>query len=133
MGVAGVMYFLALVSGVILLLPTLVKDFFALRAGKNHKRFWLDAHNVVGIASLPFHIVISVTVIVFAFHDQFYDSLQDVVYGDADVPTRRRRQPVPHSVNEMLPATTLIARCSRPRQDFHISEILFMGLDGRGR
>ncbi len=87
MGMAGVMYFLALVSGVILLLPTLVKDFFALRPGKNCKRFWLDAHNVVGIASLPFHIVISVTVVVFAFHDQFYDGLgRRGVPRPADVP-----------------------------------------------
>ncbi|WGG52426.1 PepSY domain-containing protein [Rugamonas sp. DEMB1] len=130
MGVAGVMYFLALVSGVVLLLPTLVKDFFALRAGKNRKRFWLDAHNVVGIASLPFHVVISVTVIVFAFHDQFYDSLQEVVYGDTPMFQRGGGKPVPHAVGDMLPATVLIAKVRQAAPDFHVSEMLFMGLDG---
>lgn len=81
MGVICVLYSLALFSGVIVLLPTLIKDFFAVRRGKNLKRFWLDTHNVIGITSLPFHIVIALTVIVFAFHDQFYDALQEVAYG----------------------------------------------------
>lgn len=76
MGIVCVLYFLALFSGLIILLPTLVKDFFAIRAGKNKKRFWLDTHNVIGITSLPFHLIISVTVVVFAFHDIFYGALQ---------------------------------------------------------
>ena len=79
MGVVSVLYFLALMTGLIVLLPTLVKDYFAIRKGKNKKRFWLDAHNVIGITSLPFHILISVTVIVFAFHDLFYDGLGKLV------------------------------------------------------
>src|SRR3546814_4664147 len=57
-------------SGVICLLPSLVKDLFALRFGKNLKRMWLDLHNVLGIFSLPFHIVMALTAVVFAFHDQ---------------------------------------------------------------
>jgi uncharacterized iron-regulated membrane protein len=76
MGVVSVLYTLALVSGVIVLLPSLVKDFFALRLGKNLKRMWLDAHNVVGIISLPFHLVMALTAVVFAFHDEIY-VLQD--------------------------------------------------------
>lgn len=130
MGVAGVMYFLALVSGLILLLPTLVKDFFALRAGKNRKRFWLDAHNVLGIASLPFHIVISLTVIVFAFHDQFYDSLGKVVYGAQPIfgkpPAASAK---PHAVADMLPASALIAKVQGAAPDFLVSELMFMRLE----
>nr|WP_249115885.1 PepSY-associated TM helix domain-containing protein [Azoarcus sp. L1K30] len=72
MGFVAVLYALALVSGVIVLLPSLVKDFFALRVGKNLKRMWLDAHNVVGIVSLPFHVVMALTAVVFAYHDGFY-------------------------------------------------------------
>ena len=56
MGVVAALYTLALVSGVVVLLPSLVKDFFALRVGKNLKRMWLDAHNLIGVASLPFHL-----------------------------------------------------------------------------
>ncbi|WP_367067174.1 PepSY-associated TM helix domain-containing protein [Oryzisolibacter sp. LB2S] len=76
MGVICVLYLVALVSGVVVLLPSLVKDFFALRVGRNKKRMWLDAHNVVGIVSLPFHIVMALSAVVFAWHDQIY-AVQD--------------------------------------------------------
>ncbi|MCY1518480.1 PepSY-associated TM region [compost metagenome] len=80
MGVVASLYAIALVSGVIVLLPSLVKDFFALRTGKNLKRMWLDAHNVVGIVSLPFHIVMALSSVVFAFHDGIYDLQDKLMY-----------------------------------------------------
>lgn len=80
MGVVAALYGLALVSGVVVLLPTLVKDFFALRLGRNLKRMWLDAHNVVGIISLPFHVVMALTAAVFAFHDGIYASQDKLVH-----------------------------------------------------
>jgi len=83
MGVVAALYAVALVSGVVVLLPSLVKDFFALRIGRNLKRMWLDAHNVVGIVSLPFHIVMAVTAVVFAFHDQIYAAQDKLVHGGA--------------------------------------------------
>ncbi len=129
MGVAGVLYFLALVSGVVLLLPTLVKDFFALRKGKNRKRFWLDAHNVIGIASLPFHIVISLTVIVFAFHDQFYDSLQHVVYGEQKMWSRPAGAPGPGDASKLAPASELVRRAQQAAPGFEVTEMLFMDLE----
>lgn len=54
-GVVCVLYGLALVSGVILYAPVMLKDLFALRIGRNLKRLWQDAHNAIGILSLPFH------------------------------------------------------------------------------
>lgn len=81
LGIACVLYFLALVSGVIILLPTLVKTFFALRKEKGPSRFWLDSHNLIGIASLPFHLVIAFTVVVFAFHDFIYGGLAQFYDG----------------------------------------------------
>lgn len=61
MGVVALLYGLALVSGVVIHLPQLAKDLFALRAGRNLKRWWQDAHNVIGVLSLPFHLVFAVT------------------------------------------------------------------------
>jgi uncharacterized iron-regulated membrane protein len=81
MGVVAALYAVALVSGVVVLLPSLVKDFFALRVGKNLKRMWLDAHNLVGLLSLPFHLVMALTAVVFAFHDQIYGLQDDWVHG----------------------------------------------------
>ncbi|KLD69405.1 PepSY-associated TM helix domain-containing protein [Xanthomonas pisi] len=56
-GVVSVLYGLALVSGVVLYAPVFIKDLFALRIGANLKRLWQDAHNVVGMLSLPFHVI----------------------------------------------------------------------------
>lgn len=83
MGAVAILYAVALVSGVVVLLPSLVKDLFALRAGKNAKRLWLDAHNVVGLFSLPFHIVMAVTAIGFAFHDDIYALQNRLAHGGA--------------------------------------------------
>lgn len=57
LGVVCILYGLALASGVVAYAPLFLKDLFALRVGKNLKRMWQDAHNVIGILSLPFHIV----------------------------------------------------------------------------
>ncbi|HWV16356.1 MAG TPA: PepSY-associated TM helix domain-containing protein [Cellvibrio sp.] len=130
MGIAGIMYFLALVSGLVLLLPTLVKDFLALRPGKNRKRFWLDAHNVIGIASLPYHIVISLTVIVFAFHDFFYDGLAEVVYREQPMftpPAPKVQEP--YQVQTLMPVSELIARVQQAAPQFVVDELLFMDLE----
>lgn len=57
LGVVCILYGLALASGVIIYAPTFFKDLFALRIGKNIKRMWQDAHNAIGILSLPFHLM----------------------------------------------------------------------------
>lgn len=56
-GVFCILYGLALVSGVVIYAPGFLKDLMALRIGRNVKRLWQDAHNVVGMLSLPFHII----------------------------------------------------------------------------
>jgi uncharacterized iron-regulated membrane protein len=61
MGVVSLLYGIALVSGLVIHLPRLAKDLFALRPGRNLKRFWQDAHNAIGVLSLPFHAVFAVT------------------------------------------------------------------------
>jgi uncharacterized iron-regulated membrane protein len=61
MGIVSVIYGLALLTGVLIHLPNLLRELFALRPGHNLKRLWQDAHNVIGILSLPFHIIFAVT------------------------------------------------------------------------
>lgn len=61
MGVVSVIYGLALLTGVLIHLPNLTRELFALRPGHNLKRLWQDAHNVIGILSLPFHIIFAIT------------------------------------------------------------------------
>jgi len=120
MGVFSVLYVLALVSGLIIILPTLTKDFFALRLGKkNLKRQWLDAHNVVGIASLPFHLVIGLTAAVFAFHDPIYAAQSQLIHEKPlrEIFQASRPSPLPRvyepselrTVEEMLESVAKIA------------------------
>jgi uncharacterized iron-regulated membrane protein len=61
MGIVSVLYGLALVSGLLIHLPQLLGDLFAMRVGRNLKRLWQDAHNAIGVLSLPFHIIFAVT------------------------------------------------------------------------
>lgn len=56
-GLACILYGLALVSGVVIYAPVFIKDLFALRLGQSTKRLWQDAHNLIGVLSLPFHII----------------------------------------------------------------------------
>ncbi|NYE58970.1 putative iron-regulated membrane protein [Duganella sp. 1224] len=57
LGAVCILYGLALASGVIIYAPSFFKDLFALRIGKNVKRMWQDAHNAIGMLSLPFHLM----------------------------------------------------------------------------
>lgn len=107
MGAISLLYFVAIISGIIVLLPSLVKDLFAMRTGKNVKRMWLDTHNLLGIFSLPFHIIMALTAVVFAFHDQFYDA-QGVAFGGTgrgDRPAAEAKGPKP----ELLPPAAIVA------------------------
>ncbi|PNU02195.1 PepSY-associated TM helix domain-containing protein [Novosphingobium guangzhouense] len=82
MGGLSLLYVVAMISGIAVLMPSLVSDLFALRIGRNVKRMWLDLHNLLGLMSLPFHIIIALTAVVFAFHDEFYGA-QRLAFSDA--------------------------------------------------
>jgi len=58
-GVASILMFIALVTGVIIHRRIFV-DFFMLRLGKG-QRSWLDGHNVAAVLALPFHLMITYT------------------------------------------------------------------------
>lgn len=128
MGVVSVLYFLALMTGLIVLLPTLVKDYFTIRQGKNKKRFWLDAHNVIGITSLPFHILISVTVIVFAFHDLFYDGLGQLVTKGKPLFERPSAVQIADPVSQ-LDVEKILLQVQQQAQGYEVSSVSFNNLD----
>lgn len=134
MGIIAALYAMALVSGVIVLLPSLVKDFFALRVGKNLKRMWLDAHNVVGIVSLPFHIVMALTAVVFAYHDGFY-YIQDKLIHDGKWSTALPRGSGPSTAPprdpaNMLPPAELLASAQALSSTFEASSLQYLNVTG---
>ncbi len=135
MGIIAALYAVALVSGVIVLLPSLVKDFFALRVSRNLKRMWLDAHNVVGIVSLPFHIVMALTAIVFAYHDGFY-YVQDKLIHDGKLARTFQGagsgapSAAPHNPAELLPPTELLARVASLSPTFEATSLQYLKATG---
>lgn len=83
LGVICVLYGLALVSGIVIFAPNFLKDLFVVRSGKkNKKRFWLDAHNVVGVISLPWHVVFAWSSAILAIGIFFIAPFQFLVFDD---------------------------------------------------
>ena len=137
MGVIAALYSIALISGVVILLPTLIKDFFALRLGKNLKRMWLDAHNVVGIVSLPFHLVMALTSVIFAFHDGIY-FLQDKLVHEQGLEAAFQTgaaqpgstPPAPRRPSDLLPPAELVARAEALSPTFVPRGLEYRGVNG---
>lgn len=135
MGVVAMLYAVALFSGMIVLLPSLVKDFFAFRVSKNIKRMWLDAHNVVGIVSLPFHVVMALTALVFAYHDGFY-LIQDTLVHDGKWSTRTQGRNTPAAPSAprdpvaMLAPAVLLAKAQALSPTFEASALQYLNATG---
>lgn len=122
MGAVALAYAVALLSGLIVLLPTLLGDVFALRAGRNLKRFWLDAHNALGVFSLPFHLMIALTSVVFAFHTPFYATQAKALYGGQ---IDWGPHEAPPTGGKPLPATELLARVGAQLPGFEVFRFAF--------
>ncbi|WP_428312311.1 PepSY-associated TM helix domain-containing protein [Hydrocarboniphaga sp.] len=116
MGFICVIYGLALISGLIIHLPQLFGDLFSLRIGKNLKRLWQDAHNVIGVLSLPFHLMYAFTGALLCIALLFFAAFNFLVFdgkGEAamrrvtafSIPRESANQPA-----TMLPVSALLAR-----------------------
>ncbi|WP_313079208.1 PepSY-associated TM helix domain-containing protein [Pulveribacter sp.] len=131
-GIVSMLYALALVSGVIALLPSLVKDLFIVRFASGVKRRWLDLHNLLGIASLPFHVVMALSAAVFCLHDWIYVAQDHLIYpqGLRAVETRAQpaRTPVPLERAAWRPPTQLIADAARSAPGFAATALDYRGL-----
>jgi len=125
MGIIALLYAVAIVSGVICLLPSLIKDLFALRFGKNLKRMWLDLHNVLGLFSLPFHLVMALTSVIFAFHDPIY-AVQGAVQKAGTVKTVRAEEGhgLPNS-GTVLPPAELVRRIQQQLPGFTLHSLSY--------
>ena len=128
MGLVAALYFIAIVSGLIIFLPAWFKDLFTLRKGKNSKRFWVDFHNILGITALPFHIVIAVTTVVFAYHDILYGAMQQWVYKDAPMFTRAAPTEIDRDFSQLLPVAKLDHAIKVLEPDFEPAVLEYAGL-----
>ncbi len=60
-GIIGLFTMLAIITGVVIHLHRLVKDFFQFRPGKTLRVAWADAHKVLGTIGLPFQFMYALT------------------------------------------------------------------------
>jgi hypothetical protein len=98
---------------------------------------WLDAHNVVGVVSLPFHIVIALSAVVFCLHEPLYDALDYVVYdgrlksimaaSNPFTAIKKDEQPAP-----MLPVNVLLDRVKGASPSFVPVEMRYRNAGLRG-
>lgn len=128
-GIACVLYGLALVSGIVIYAPVLLKDLFALRAGRNLKRLWQDAHNVIGLLSLPFHIifawsgaVLTVGFLMLAPFQFFVFEGQLMPRIEADLETAPHMEPS-NERRPLLPLSDLIRRAETQVTGFEAGAI----------
>lgn len=130
-GLACVLYGLALVSGVVIHAPVLLKDLFALRVSHNLKRLWQDAHNVIGLLSLPFHVIFAWSGAVLAIGYLMLAPFQMFVFeGKLLKIIRPDLQTAPHVETApvdrpLLPLRELLQRGREQVPGFEPSEVTF--------
>lgn len=127
MGIVAALYFFAMVSGLIIFLPTWFKDIFSLRQGKNRKRYWLDFHNILGISALPFHLIIAITTVAFAYHDLFYDSLREMVYKETPMFSRPPAN-TGANISDLATISELERGIQRLEPEFEIAQVRLNGI-----
>ncbi|PIE38977.1 MAG: hypothetical protein CSA53_03590 [Gammaproteobacteria bacterium] len=130
LGVISGLYAVALISGLIIFLPTWFKDFMSLRKGKNRKRYWLDFHNALGVTSLPFHLMIAWTAFAFALHGPIYSAMQSWVYGENPMferPTPQKQQPY----SSLASLDTINSIVTKRVSNFEITQLFYRNLNGK--
>lgn len=73
----SVVMFAAMITGIIVH-KNIFKDFFTFRPGKG-QRSWLDGHNLLSVSSLPFHLIVTYSGLLF-FVYQFMPAAPHAVY-----------------------------------------------------
>ncbi|NRA70337.1 MAG: PepSY domain-containing protein [Gammaproteobacteria bacterium] len=79
-GIVTLFFFVALISGVVIHWRKIISKFFQYRKdGKKDK--WLDAHNLIGVMGLPFHIMYAFSGLVFNLLIVYQISYAVALYG----------------------------------------------------
>ncbi len=81
-GIVSVLFFVIIISGILIHLKKLFKNFFQYRL-KKRKDMYLDGHNLIGVTSLPYTLMYALTGIVFNLSILYQTSFSELVFqGD---------------------------------------------------
>ncbi|GAP23723.1 PepSY-associated TM helix domain-containing protein [Gluconobacter frateurii NBRC 101659] len=136
MGIVALLYAVALISGTLVVLPGLIKNLFAIRLGQNAKRMWLDLHSMLGLFSLPFHIIMALTSVVFAFHDEIYvaehallgrSTVQQQMHGHSpsDQTERQREQRISGDLRVPLEPAQIVVAIAKQAPGFSPETLIY--------
>lgn len=95
----GLLFIVAIVSGTVLYAPFMRKlDFGTVRAGRSGRTRWLDLHNLIGVVTLTWALVVGVTGVISACADLLIaswrnDTLAAMVAPYRDAPPLTHRAP----------------------------------------
>ncbi|MDB6060284.1 MAG: PepSY protein [Verrucomicrobiaceae bacterium] len=123
-GAATMMMLVALITGVIIH-KKIFKDFFTFRPQKSPGRSWLDAHNVSGVMSLPFHLMITYTGLVTLMFT-FVPAAATIAYqGDQALFLKEAfsRKEAPAASGQPAALTDLLPLLIKTRTHWHGAEI----------
>lgn len=80
LGFISLLYGLALVTGIVIHLPKLKKEFWSLRKQQGERRHWLDLHNLIGVISLPFHLIFAWTGAIWGLSALLYGLFNSAIF-----------------------------------------------------
>ena len=134
-GVASMFMLLAIVTGVIIH-KKLFRDFFTFRPAKG-QRGWLDAHNMLSVLALPFHLMITYSGLLF-FAFLYLPSILLATYGSGEEAHERFEQEMlarsaqPERAGEAAPLAPLVPMLERAGAIWGVDQIYFARIDFPG-
>ncbi len=87
----GLLFVVAIVSGTVLYAPFMRKlEFAQVRANKSRRTRWLDLHNLIGVVTLTWALVVGVTGVISACADLLIASWRNDALATMIAPKTRR-------------------------------------------
>lgn len=105
LGLMGLLLVIAIVSGVVLYAPFMRKlDFGEVRRGRSSRVKWLDLHNLLGIVTLTWALVVGLTGVINTWADLMVKYYQFTTLSE--MTAAYRGQPVPDQLGSLQQAVT---------------------------
>ncbi|KQB55039.1 peptidase [Pseudomonas endophytica] len=119
----GTLFVLAIISGTVLYLPFMRRNEFAtVRTGKSKRVRWLDLHNLIGVVTLTWALVVGVTGVISACADLIIDAWRSDTLS-AMVEPYRDEPPL----TQLAPASRLLDIAADAAPDMQADFIAFPG------
>ena len=131
-GVIGLMMFVGLLTGIVIH-KRIFKDFFTFRPRAGGQRAWLDAHNFLGVLTLPFLLVITFSGLAIFAYMYIPSPIQWLYDGDSEAFFHEVwPHEEPEASGEPAPLMLLGGFTERARQAFDGSPVWYVSIDHPG-